>query len=198
LGLEPPLPPADGAERAEQHATDGGPGEPVSEQEQDVGAEANRGVVCPTVMAEQGLALGVGESDTCHGSALPRTGENSHVPTDRWLEPAYLSRRRTGGRGGRTARPVPTGDRRTPARARRTATRRPGLRLGPRRGTGRPPAGRLLGRTDQATPGAGREAQPEGERRREPRRGGGPGPGEGRRQGRRPGRGVARVPRGDR
>lgn len=63
LGLEPPLPPADGAERAEQDGTDRYPRVAGIQEQQDVGSEPDGGVGGPAVVAEQLPAVHRGQGE---------------------------------------------------------------------------------------------------------------------------------------
>jgi hypothetical protein len=74
LGLEPPLPPADGTQRAEQHRTDGRPREPGVEQQENVRPEANLGQGVSAVVVEEFLALCQGEANAGHGQSPSSAG----------------------------------------------------------------------------------------------------------------------------
>src|SRR5262245_19208892 len=67
LGLEPPLPPADRAERAEQDAADRHPREAGVQEQEDVGTETNVEASGAAVVVEQCMAFRRGETDTDHG-----------------------------------------------------------------------------------------------------------------------------------
>src|SRR5262249_56035168 len=56
LGLEPPPPPADRAERAEQDGADGDPRVAGRQEQEDLGAEPDLGVGGPAVVGEGGAA----------------------------------------------------------------------------------------------------------------------------------------------
>jgi hypothetical protein len=73
--LEPPRPPADGADRTEQDGTHGRPQVTGLKQQKDLGPEPDLGVGRPAAVGEEVLAFRPGEMDTGHESAPPRRGD---------------------------------------------------------------------------------------------------------------------------
>ena len=70
LGVEAFDPSVDGPAAAEQGGGDGGPGVPVAQEQEDVGAEADLGVGVLAVTGEQALTLlGTQFDAACHGCA---------------------------------------------------------------------------------------------------------------------------------